>query len=73
MGRVGLTSEENVEEPTEDEEKSPEVVPSLSVVYDVGETKTVGDGRPVLPLGGKELVVGRAGGRLVLPAYPFPG
>lgn len=70
---MGFTSEENVEEPTDDEEKSPEVVPSLSVVYDVGEMKTVGVGGLVLSLGGKELVVGRAGGRFVLPPYPLPG
>lgn len=44
-------------------------MPSLSVVYDeVGETKTVGDGLFVLSGGGKELDVGRAGGRFVL--YP---
>lgn len=62
-----MTSEEKVEEPTDDEEKSPEVMPSLlSVVYDeVGETKTVGEGRFVLSGGGKELDVGRVGGKFV--------
>lgn len=69
---MGFASEENVEEPTDDEEKSPEVVPSLSVVY-VDETKGVGEGGLVLSPGGKELDVGRAGGRFVLPLYPLPG
>jgi hypothetical protein len=64
---VGFTSEENVEELADEDEKSPEVVPSLSVVNDVGDTKTVGVGGLVLSVGGKELDVGRAGGRFVLP------
>lgn len=64
---MGLASEEKVEPA-----KSPEVVSLLSVEYvpavgDDGEMKTVvGFGR--LPsVGGKELCVGLAGGKFVLP------
>lgn len=56
-------------------EKSPIVEPSppsVEKVPDVeGGTKTDDVGRPVIPVGGKVLCVGRGGGRLVFP-LPFP-